>query len=181
MNKSSLQNTIKKIIQEELSTLKEFDSYGDPHNQPGSGRDSFPMKISYKTKRGKQISVVAKDANDYSRKMDALNNRGDIKHIKTKSLNEQAGHLDYADLVPGADAEFVKFAQDVDDLINEMIEKANDLHKEGSELVKADILGGHDSSVKAAERNRYIMARVGFLKRMSGRLVAAYEELRRDV
>lgn len=89
--------------------------------------------------------------------------------------------LAYKDVLPGADGEFVKYAQKVDDLFEEFMDKAQKLKDEGAELMKADILGGHDSSVKAAERNRYINARVGFLNKLKINLVQAFEALKREV
>ena len=100
-----------------------------------------------------------------------------LKKLIRQSIKEQ---IDYKDILPGADGEFYKYASKVDDFINDTMEKAQDLYDEGQELVKADILGGHDSSVKAAERNRYIQRRVGMLHRIKGAMVNAYETLRRE-
>lgn len=97
-----------------------------------------------------------------------------IEHI-----TEQA--LKYKDLVPGADGDFIKFADKVDKLITDLVKQTQDLHQEGEDMLAVDILGGHDSSAKVGERNRYILARVGFLKSLVGMLTASYERLRREV
>ena len=89
--------------------------------------------------------------------------------------------LALTDVLPGADGGFVKYAQKVDDLIEDFIVKAEKLHEEGVEMMKVDILGGKDSSAKVGERNRYINARVSFLKRLRGNLVGSAEQLRREV
>ena len=105
-----------------------------------------------------------------------------LKQLVTEAikaeLQEQA--IEYKDVIPGADGEFYKYAQKVDKFLNDTIEEAAKLHEEGQELVQLDILGGHDSSVKAAERNRYITERVGLMHKLKGILVGAYENLRRE-
>ena len=103
------------------------------------------------------------------------------EQLKTQIRKLVKEQLAYKDIVPGADGEFVKYAQKVDDLFEEFMDKAQKLHEEGTELMRADILGGHDSSVKAAERNRYINARVGFLNKLKVSLGQAFEALRREV
>ncbi len=94
-------------------------------------------------------------------------------------LNEQA--IKYKDLIPGADGDFIKFADKVDKMIQDVIKEAQDLHQEGEDMLAVDILGGRDSSAKVGERNRYILARVGFLKSLIGMLGASYERMRREV
>lgn len=104
--------------------------------------------------------------------------KSELRQQIQKIVQEQ---LSYKDVLPGADGDFVKYAQKVDDLFEEFMDKAQKLHEEGTELMKADILGGHDSSVKSAERNRYINARVGFLNKLKTSLSSAFEALRREV
>ncbi len=103
----------------------------------------------------------------------------DLRLKIRKIVREQ---LAYKDVLPGADGGFAKYAQKVDDLLEEFLDKAETLYQEGTEMMKPDITGTPEPGNQAVgERNRYIAARVGALKAIRGNLVSVYERLRREV
>ncbi|TXH11327.1 MAG: hypothetical protein E6R04_01735 [Spirochaetes bacterium] len=69
------------------------------------------------------------------------------------------------------------YAEKVDKLVEEMIEKLDALAKEGEELTQDNPT--HDYAVQ--ERNHLVMARVGILKGIKGKLVSVIEDLYRNV
>lgn len=100
------------------------------------------------------------------------------KQIRQLVLEEQ---LAYKDILPGAEGEMIKFAEKVDTLLEEMVDKIDKLYQQGTELVKPDITGGTpQSSTVVGERNHYLLSRVGALKKIRNGLVATYEGLRRN-
>lgn len=104
----------------------------------------------------------------------------DDLRLKIRSIVRE--QLAYKDVLPGADGGFAKYAEKVDDLIEEFIDKAETLYQEGVDMMKPDITGTPNPGNQAVgERNRYISARVGALKALRGNLVQLYERLRREV
>jgi NAD dependent epimerase/dehydratase family enzyme len=69
------------------------------------------------------------------------------------------------------------YAEKVDKLVEEMIDKLDKLAQEGEELTRDNPT--HDYAVQ--ERNHLVMARVGILKALKGRLVQVIEDLYRNV
>jgi hypothetical protein len=103
-------------------------------------------------------------------------NKEQLLSIVKNTIKEQ---LELRDLLPGGDGkELEEYVSKVDNFIKETVEKMQELHDEGQDIIQTDILGGRDSSAKVGERNRLIMARVGILDKMKKQLVAAYEYLR---
>lgn len=100
--------------------------------------------------------------------------------IRKLVLEEQ---LAYKDILPGAEGEMVKFAEKVDTLLEEMVDKIDKLYQQGVDIMKPDITGGDygsSSSHRVTERNNYLESRVGALKKIRNGLVATYEGLRRN-
>lgn len=102
----------------------------------------------------------------------------ELREMIRRVIKEQ---LDYDDLVPGADKQLVKFAQKVDEELESMIETLESLYEEGDELMKVDILGGHDSSAKVGERNRFLVARVSAVKNLRSSIISLKERMRHEV
>ena len=89
--------------------------------------------------------------------------------------------LSYSDILPGADGEFVKYAEKIDNFLEETLDKADKLHEEGVALMKPDVLGLGAKRDRVGERNAHISARVGVIKALRTNLIAMYEKLRREV
>lgn len=105
-------------------------------------------------------------------------NKEQLLTMVKETIKEQ---LELRDLVPGGKgSELATYASKVDDFIKETVEKMEALHKEGTDIIQIDILGGRDSSAKVGERNRFILTRLGLLDKMKKNLVAAYEFLRKE-
>lgn len=101
-----------------------------------------------------------------------------IRKSISKKLDEQA--VDYKDILPGADDAFYKYAEKVEKFLLETAEKSEELRVEGRDLMRPDILGGHDSSVKSAERQRYINKYVAALHKMRGNIVNLLDAILRE-
>lgn len=93
-----------------------------------------------------------------------------------KSMLKEYEIADDVRLVATNDKDLVKFAEKWESFIMKTIKEANDLHKEGSELVAADVLAAPPSR----ERNRFVLARLGSLKAVVKALLASYEQARRE-
>lgn len=102
-----------------------------------------------------------------------------IRRSLVKKLNEQS--IEYRDILPGENKEFYEFAEKFENFLIESSEKLQELREEGRKIMKADILGGHDSSVKSAERNRYIQRYVGYSDRINEMLIRTLEQIIREV
>lgn len=76
------------------------------------------------------------------------------------------------------DDKTVAFAKKVDKFFEDTMKKAKELAEEGNELVNP--AEGRSFDKDRAERNRFTMTRVGFLKRLSSGLAASWEALKRD-
>ena len=84
----------------------------------------------------------------------------------------------HSKLNESSDDSTVAYAKKVDAFIEETLKKAKDLAEEGNELVNP--AEGRSFDKDQAERNRFNMTRVGFLKRLSSGLAASWEALKRD-
>lgn len=73
----------------------------------------------------------------------------------------------------------VAFAKKVDKFFDETLKRLNELAEEGQELVHPPEGRSFDKDV--AERNRFTMTRVGFLKRLAFGIESSWEALKRDV
>jgi hypothetical protein len=80
-------------------------------------------------------------------------------------------------LLESKDSGVGSYAEKVDKLVEEMIEKLDSLAQEGEELTRDNPT--HDYAIQ--ERNHLVMARVGILKSIKGRLVSVLEDLYRNV
>lgn len=90
-----------------------------------------------------------------------------VRKAISKQLNEKFDFTN--DLVPDDVADYSK---KVDDFLKEAIEKARELHDEGEEMMRANIL----SAYEVQERNRFLLYHVGFLNNMIASLIARLED-----
>ena len=90
-----------------------------------------------------------------------------IKKIISNKLNE--GFDQDAGTLPEGVA---KYSKKVDDFIHKTIKEARDLHEEGEEIMKANIL----SSYEVQERNRFILYDIGLLKNLAKNLIQSLED-----
>lgn len=94
-----------------------------------------------------------------------------VKKIISDKLNED---FDYTnDLVPD---DIAGYSSKVDDFLKKMIEEARELHDEGEEMMRANIL----SSYEVQERNRYLLYHVGFLNNLIANLIHRLEDKSRQ-
>jgi len=94
-----------------------------------------------------------------------------VKEAVGKILKEK---FDYTnDVVPD---DVVGYSKKVDDFIKETIERAKDLHDEGEEMMRANIL----SSYEVQERNRFLLYNVGFLSNLVASLIHRLEDKYRN-
>lgn len=98
-----------------------------------------------------------------------------LKEMVRKAVREKLNEdFDYSnDLVPD---DIKQYATDVDEFLKDTIEKARELHDEGEEMMRANIL----SSYEVQERNRYLLYRVGFLNNLIANLLTRIEDMRRQ-
>lgn len=90
-----------------------------------------------------------------------------VRKAISKQLNEKFDFTN--DLVPDDVADYSK---KVDDFLKDTIEKARELHDEGEEMMRANIL----STYEVQERNRFLLYHVGFLNNMIASLIARLED-----
>lgn len=90
-----------------------------------------------------------------------------VKEAVTKTLKEKFDFTN--DLVPDDVADY---SRKVDEFLKETIEKAKDLHDEGEEMMRANIL----SSYEVQERNRFLLYHVGFLSNLVASLINRLED-----
>ncbi len=90
-----------------------------------------------------------------------------IRTAVKEKLNEDFNFSN--DLVPD---DIKKYATKVDEFLKDTIKKARELHDEGEEMMRANIL----SSYEVQERNRFLLYRVGFLNSLVAGLIARLED-----
>lgn len=90
-----------------------------------------------------------------------------VKEAVTKTLKEKFDFTN--DLVPDDVADY---SRKVDKFLKDTITKAKDLHDEGEEMMRANIL----SSYEVQERNRFLLYHVGFLSNLVASLLARLED-----
>lgn len=90
-----------------------------------------------------------------------------VKEAVTKTLKEKFDFTN--DLVPDDVADY---SRKVDKFLKDTIKKAKDLHDEGEEMMRANIL----SSYEVQERNRFLLYHVGFLSNLVASLLARLED-----
>jgi len=101
----------------------------------------------------------------------------DIRKLVKQVINEGKDASDeLKELLPSDDGELVAYATKIDKFLTDIVEEAAALRNEGSELMAKDILG----SAKVGERNRFILARVGLVKKLGDLVVQAHENLKRE-
>lgn len=101
-----------------------------------------------------------------------------IRSSVVKKLNEQT--IQYSDILPGAPTEFYEYATKVEKFLLETAEKAEELRLEGMDIMRVDILGGRDSSVKVSEMNRYINKYASSLHKVRGNIMSLLESILRE-
>lgn len=90
-----------------------------------------------------------------------------VKEAVSKTLQEKFDFTN--DLVPDDVSEY---SSKVDKFLKETIEKARELHDEGEEMMRANIL----SSYEVQERNRFLLYHVGFLSNLAASLINRLED-----
>lgn len=99
------------------------------------------------------------------------------KTISKAKLVEAINKAAKLAIMEAKDSGVGSYAEKVDKLVEETIEKLDKLAEEGVELTQDNPT--HDYAIQ--ERNHLIMARVGILKAIKGKLVAVIEDLYRNV
>lgn len=101
--------------------------------------------------------------------------KGQLKEMVKRAVKEKLNeNFDYSnDLVPD---DIKKYATDVDKFLKDAIKKASELHDEGEEMMRANVL----SSYEVQERNRYLLYRVGFLSNLVANLLTKIEDMHRQ-
>jgi hypothetical protein len=94
-----------------------------------------------------------------------------VKSAVKERLNEKFNYTN--DLVPD---DIAGYAKKVDKFLMDTISKARDLHDEGEEMMRANVL----SSYEVQERNRFLLYRVGFLNNLIASLIARLEDQMRQ-
>ncbi len=79
------------------------------------------------------------------------------------------------ELLPAPAPELVKYTQEVEDLIQDTVDKVEKLHEKGKKLLTSDVL----TSPVIQERNRLLLLVIGFLKTLQNRLSSSSVELRK--
>lgn len=94
-----------------------------------------------------------------------------LKEMVRKAVKERLNEdFDYTnDLVPD---DIKKYATKVDDFLKDTIQKARELHDEGEEMMRANILQAYE----VQERNRFLLYRIGFLNNLIANLIARLED-----
>jgi len=90
-----------------------------------------------------------------------------VKNIIKNKLNEKFDHKN--DIVPDGVADY---SSKVTAFMNKMIKEARELHDEGEEMMRANIL----SSYEVQERNRFLLYHVGFLNNLIANLLHRLED-----
>ena len=131
------------------------------------------LKISEEMKNGIKLSIqnAVKKLAPFPR-----NSSDSPKTSGGGIVKESKSSDDLKDLLPSSDKDLISFAKKVDETIEDFIKKAEELRKEGSELVAKDVL----ESAKVGERNRFVMARVGLLSKLKNLAIQAAEVLKRE-
>lgn len=93
-----------------------------------------------------------------------------------KSILEDYNIKDSVSLVAATDKDLIKFAEKWENFIMKTIKEANELHREGSNLIAADVL----LQPVSRERNRFLLSRLGAIKGVVSTLLAVYEAARRE-
>jgi len=92
--------------------------------------------------------------------------KGMVKEAVRKGLQEKFDFTN--DLVPD---DVAGYSRKVDEFLKDTIKKARELHDEGEEMMRANIL----SSYGVQERNRFLLYNVGFLNNLVASLIARLE------
>lgn len=99
------------------------------------------------------------------------------KPISKEKLAEAFNKAAKLALLESKDSGVGSYAEKVDALVEEMITKLDKLAEEGEQITQDNPT--HDYAIQ--ERNHLVMARVGILKAIKGRLVQVVEDLYRNV
>ncbi len=135
------------------------------------------LKISEEMKNGIKLSIqnAVKKLAPFPRNSDEKTTMGTVAH-GAGIVKESKSSDDLKELLPSDDKDLVEYAKKVDKFYEDFIKQAEDLRKEGSELVGKDILG----SAKVGERNRFIMSRIGLTTKLKNLVIQAAEVLKRE-
>lgn len=165
MIREAIQKKFGALSKEEEAPVVDESNKGDRKditNDPQKGWDALGKRQAVK-KQEKKDSKDVKDAAKTTISKSQL--REAITKAVKKALNESA------------DSGVGKYAEAVDKHVEDSIESIDKLVLEGEELMKEN--PSHDYAIQ--ERNHLIMARIGILKAMKGRLAQVLEDLYRNV
>lgn len=90
-----------------------------------------------------------------------------VKEAVKNRLNEKFDFTN--DLVPD---DVAGYSKKVDEFLKDTIKKARDLHDEGEEMMRANLL----TSWEVQERNRFLLYHVGFLSNLVASLLSRLED-----
>lgn len=127
-------------------------------------------KVSLKNKRTKTM----KHKSNASLKKESAMTLGDVFLNELSSFNKE--------VLPGS-GDISKQMKEFDDLLLAFSKNALELHKEFTEELKVDMLGGQASPQMApriGERNRMLMIRAGILRKLAAACTQALENVRRE-
>jgi hypothetical protein len=101
-------------------------------------------------------------------------NKNDLKEMVRKAVVKKLNEaLEMNDIVP---EDIAPYAKKVDEFIKKTIKEARELHDEGDEMMRSNIL----SSYEVQERNRFILVRVGFLNTLMSGLISRLESIHKE-
>lgn len=101
-------------------------------------------------------------------------NKNELKEMVRKAVAKKLNEaLEANDIVP---EDVAKYSKKVDEFMKKTIKEARELHDEGDEMMRSNIL----SSYEVQERNRFILHRVGFLNTLISGLMQKIEDMHRQ-
>jgi hypothetical protein len=101
-------------------------------------------------------------------------NKNDLKEMVRKAVVKKLNEaLEMSDVVP---TDIAPYAKKIDEFIKKTIKEARELHDEGDEMMRSNIL----SSYEVQERNRFILTRVGFLNTLISGLLGRLESMHKE-
>jgi len=115
-----------------------------------------------------------KKATTTARKLNAKDLHKLVKQIIKEEANSASSEL--RELLPASDEALYTYAKKVEDLITKFIKDSEDLRDEGSKIIAKDVL----ESAKVAERNRFILARIGMVGKLKNLMIQGLESLKRE-
>ena len=100
------------------------------------------------------------------------------KHLKEEIRKIVRKRLDEA-MDDGPTEDWAKYGKEVDDFINETMNKADELRNKGEKLLFGEDLEKEMGLVRGKKFN-FVSMRTGFLKRLVGQLSQRFESMKRE-